>query len=236
MKAFMSVSNGNQTLERLLELLYERSTPASRMLAIMLYPLIAALGVMQLLNPGAVQQIAAQTVGVVLLGAVAALLFLTSIFALANFMGGRASAGVEPSASEPLLHATLAIATLDISIGEYLLSDTQRALIIGVLGLSLFGAAIRVLGSAVRPPDRDLRDTNDLRALNRRDRFVRGGVLAVLGAVLFSNAVMSGVDARSPLSAFRSGLPLVLFGVVALLSYGWHTLWLTRAEERLWLR
>ena len=195
----------------------------------MIYPLLAALAVLQLLNPNSIERIASQTVGRWLFGLLAGLLLVAAGCALASSFVSYPDRGLDPSGvpvlgfSDALLHASLAVVYIDLAVGEYLLTASARALIIGGLGLLLFGTGCYLGARALRPLRPRGRDVIE------RDRIVRTLVFVVIGGLLFSAAVLSSADQLAKLSS----MPVPLLVIVAALSaYGFHTLWISgKASE-----
>lgn len=214
----------------------ERAARALRALSATVYLLLSLLAAMQMLSPGALQRIAAQGAGEVLLLALAGLLLLLGAIAASTVAIGSSREALQPGASDALLHFALAVAGLDLAVGHSLLSGVSGTLVIGGLGLTLLGCGLVLFLSGVVPGDsgNDAHRGHRLRALQRRDQIVRGLVLSVLGAFLFE-AAADGIPGKAVgLTRTPWGMPLLACTGAALLVYGLHALWLLREESRLW--
>jgi len=212
----------------------ERSSQAARRLPVVLYPLLASLAAMQLVDPGTMQRIASQPAGRGLLTAVGFLLLAVAALAFAH-LAIRGRSGLEPEASDALLHVALAVAGLGQTVGSGWLSPPQSALLAGALGLLLAGAGLYLLAASARsrPRAQESQRSHGLCSVDGRDLRVRGGVFAVVGAFLFQTAVMANPAAHADSSGQPWELGLLAASAVALLAYALHASWQMREEERL---
>lgn len=214
----------------------ERTARTLRAASATVYLLLSLLAAMQLLNPGALQRVAAQSAGAVLLVALAGLLLLLAAGAVGSAALQPPGAVLHPGAGDGLLHFAVAMAGLDLAVGHSLLSDTTASIVIGGLGLVLLGCGMALLLSGALPGRSDKETAQDRRldALERRDQIVRGLVLAVLGAFVFDAAICRVPGGFVGLARTPLGLALLAATCAALLVYGLHALWLLREEGRLW--
>ncbi len=213
----------------------ERTARALRALSGTVYLLLSLLAAMQMLSPGALQRVAAQPAGELLLVGLASLLLLLAAVTIGSVALRSPAPAPHPGAGDALLHFALAVGGLDLALGHSLLSGSASSLVFGGLGLLLFGSGMVLLLSGALPgTDADTVRGRHLRALERRDQIVRGLVLAVLGAFLFA-ATADGVSGSAVgLARTPWGLPLLAATGAALFAYGLHALWLLREENRLW--
>lgn len=211
----------------------QRTDHAVRALSATVYLLLSLLALMQMSSPGALQRIASQPAGEVLLLALAGLLLLLAVIAVGSVAQRRAGAAPRPGASDALLHFALALASVDLAVGHSLIPGSVGPLVVAALGLLLVASGMVLLLSGALPMgnDDETPGADRLRSMRRRDGIVRGVVLAVLGAFLFETTLPHGVVA---IARTEWGLPLLAATGAALLAYGLHALWLLRAESHLW--
>ncbi len=209
----------------------ERAARTLRALSGTVYLLLSLLAAMQILSPGAVQRIAAQAPGEVLLLALAGLLLLLGAMAASSVAMGAPHEAPHPGASDALLHFALAVAGFDLALG--LLPATLGSIVMGGLGLSLLGCGVGLLLSGALPggdPNQNTQDTRRQRAVQRRDHVVRGLVLAVLGAFLFEAVAGSAPGKAIGFASTPWEMPLLAATGMALLAYGLNTLSLLRKD------
>lgn len=211
----------------------ERTERAARELPPILYLSLALLALLQAVNPGAIERIAAQSVGRWLLAGVTALLFVAAVLAVTDLALHRARTLLGPGGLDALLHFSLATVGLELSFGRQLLPAALGSVVIGGLGLSCAGAGSYVAAAALLHWRSD-HDVSSLRSgLVLRDHLVRGGVPMVLGSLLFASSVQNlpglGLDPSRQVWA----IPLLVAATLALFVYGLHGIWSMRQEARL---
>ncbi len=224
--------------QRILSLPPERAQRGARILSATLYLLLALIAVMEIANPGAVQRISSQGAGRILLAVVAGLLLLVAAIAASGVFARRSSTLLQSGLGDAILHLALAIGGLDLAFGNRLISAPAGGVLVAILGLLLLVAGVLVAALAWRPirmdGDSDWR-ARELRAIRRRDHWVRGAIFTMLGGFLLEAGMHASFTTDRVLAHAPWRLPLLAAAAVALSAYGLHSLWLMRQEERLWL-
>jgi len=196
-------------MEWLADSVFDGKSRSARSLAATLYLVLALLGSMQLLSPGALGRIASQSAGFVLLALLCGLLLVTAVLVLGSVLLWRSDSGLDPGLGDALLHLSLATAGLSALFGKH-----PGSFWVSAAGLATAGAGLALLVSALRRSRRDVRGV----------QLVRATVFLTLGTLQFATAA----------EHLAIGLVLAAGVTLALAGYAADLFWSLKVEDSLW--